>query len=706
MRARICILTLSLIFLCSITDAATITIVNKDGAGVGFNDTTAAAPVGGNPGLTLGAQRLNVFNAAAAIWGAKLKSDIPIRITARFGPLTCTETSGVLGSAAPANFFRNFTNAPRANTWYPVALASALSGTDLALSEPDGESIDASFNGNLGNAGCLTGLHWYLGLDGNHGSDIDLETKLLHEFAHGLGFLTLVNLDTGTLGGGGPDIFAHYILDNGMALHWDVMSDAQRLASATGGNVVFDGSNVTVSSGILSAGKDGAGHAKLYAPNPLEPGSSISHFDISAFPNQLMEPSISGDLTHSVDLPEDLTMKEMLDIGWESNCIGTITLSPATLPNGTTGSAYAQTITASGGTAAYSFAVTAGTIPTGMTLSAAGSLSGTPTQSGTFTPTIKATDANGCSGTRAYTFALNCPTITISPLTLASAARDVAYSAQTLTQTGGVGTVTWSVSAGALPTGMSLSAGGVLSGTPTVAGSFPFTARATDANGCAGTFDYTLSVTGGCGTITLAPASLPAGTIGIAYSQTITSSGGTAAYTYAKTGALPAGVTLSTGGVLSGTPTQTGSFGITVTATDAATCTGSKAYTLTINCPTITLSPGTLTSATAGTAYSKTITASGGTGPYTYELTSGALPVGLSLSTAGVLSGTTAQTGTFPLTIRATDGKACTGSAAYSLSVVPPGAIVPGDANHDGSVDVTDIFYLINFLFASGPTPF
>ena len=310
-------------FATSAANAATIVIVNKDGPGVGFNDPTPAAPIGGNAGTTLGQQRLNVFQDAANIWGSKLSSAITIKIAANFGPLTpCSLTSGVLGSASPVSYNGNFANAPRLNTWYPVALASSIAGVDLAAGNPDGASIAAHFNSSIGTAGCLPTLGWYLGLDGNHGDQIDLETVLLHEFGHGLGFTGTVSLLDGSTLLGFPDIFAVNTFDNTSLLHWNVMSNGQRFFSTVNsGNVVFDGSNTTAASSILSAGKDVSGHPLLYTPSPNKPGSSIYHFDRSAMPNLLMEPVISSDLTHNVDLPNDLTMKVMLDLGWALGCV-------------------------------------------------------------------------------------------------------------------------------------------------------------------------------------------------------------------------------------------------------------------------------------------------------------------------------------------------------------------------------------------------
>ena len=164
-------------------------IVNLNAPGVGFNDPTPAAPVGGNTGTTLGEQRLIAFQHAASIWSARLDSNVPIRIRAQFTSLG----AGVLGSAGPVNAFVNFPNAPKPNVIYYVALANKLAGVDLA---PGQDDINANFS---------TNFNFYLGLDNNHGPLNDLVTVLLHEFAHGLGFSQQANLTTGALLAGFPD---------------------------------------------------------------------------------------------------------------------------------------------------------------------------------------------------------------------------------------------------------------------------------------------------------------------------------------------------------------------------------------------------------------------------------------------------------------------------------------------------------------------
>ena len=288
-----------------------------------------------------------------------------------------------------------------------------------------------------------------------------------------------------------------------------------------------------------------------------------------------------------------------------------------------------------------------------------------------------------------------CPIITVNPSTLPNGAIGSPYS-QTVSAVGGTAPYTFTLSSGALPNGLTLnSSSGVISGTPTAAGTFNFTITATDANGCPGSRPYSIGIAGpgGCPVITVNPATLPPGVIGTPYSQTVSATGGTAPYTFALTsGTLPPGLTLNTTtGVISGTPTTSGQYTFTITATDANSCPGSRTYSIVIpvvpGCPFITVSPATLPTPVLGVPYNQTITASGGTPPYTFTVSSGALPPGLNLNptsgTTAVISGTPTTAGTFNFTITATDANGCPGSRAYTLvipgggSPPPPGGAVP-----------------------------
>jgi hypothetical protein len=227
--------------LAAAASAATITIINNDGPLEGFNDPTPAAPVGGNPGTTIGAQRLFVFNHAAGVWAGILPSAVTIQVLAQFDPLTCSATSGVLGGAAPWAYGANFPGAPLASHWYHVALANKLFGSDLDPPNPD---IFIQFNSSLGTPTCLP-AGWYYGVDGNAGTQTELLSTVLHEIAHGLGFSTPTNKTTGAYNGSFPGVYDHFLYDNVSGLHWDQMTAGQRLASVnTCNKLAWDGSAV------------------------------------------------------------------------------------------------------------------------------------------------------------------------------------------------------------------------------------------------------------------------------------------------------------------------------------------------------------------------------------------------------------------------------------------------------------------------------
>lgn len=265
---------------------AQIIIVNINAAGVGFNDPTPATPVGGNTGTTLGEQRLIAFQYAASIWSQRLDSNVPIRIRAQFTPLG----AGVLGSAGPRQVFRDFPNAPLPGTWYHVALANKLAGVDL---NPADDDINANFS---------TNFNFYLGLDNNHGAQNDLVAVLLHEFAHGLGFSQTANLNTGVLLGDNvngrfPDSYNTKLLDTNIGLHWNQMTNAQRVTSATSfGRVVWDGAYVT--SAVPNVLSLGSPEVNVTSPPAI---AGAYQFGTAAFGPLVGNPNISGNVIAAVD---------------------------------------------------------------------------------------------------------------------------------------------------------------------------------------------------------------------------------------------------------------------------------------------------------------------------------------------------------------------------------------------------------------------
>jgi hypothetical protein len=362
--------------------SATITIVNGDGVNEGFNDPAARAAEGGNAGTTLGQQRMNLFNNAAAIWGAFLDSAVAIRINSQFNPLApCSPSGGVLGSAGTRFTAANFAGAPSANTDYHIALANKLAGSDLTGGQ---DLISATFNGDV-DAGCLGGgSRFYYGLDNSTPANtVNLLIVLLHEMGHGLGFsnlsstLTLTGASNaspivitaanhgiangdvvtiqgaigntaangtwtvanrtantfelvGSTGNGGytpssgfirmvrrngrPGVWDQFMYDRTTGKYWSAMTTAERQASSVNpANVLWDGANVKIASGSLTAGRDAAtGRVQLYTPGSFVSGSSVSHWDTAATANLLMEPNINVGLPLTLDLTRQL----MRDIGW------------------------------------------------------------------------------------------------------------------------------------------------------------------------------------------------------------------------------------------------------------------------------------------------------------------------------------------------------------------------------------------------------
>lgn len=470
----------------------------------------------------------------------------------------------------------------------------------------------------------------------------------------------------------------------------------------------------------------------------------------------------------------------------DSSGLGTITnddipvsLSPSSLPNGTVAVAYNQTIISTGGASPYSYSISAGSLPAGLTLSPTGTLTGTPTAGGTFNFTVSATDSSSSpgpfTGSKAYSLVIAPPTINLPLKSFPNATLNTAYSDNLDAASGGTSPYNYVISSGGLPSGLSLnSSNGAITGTPTSIGIFNFSIVVADnstgtgpyigsqsysievidmvpfanpvtsnvsynssnnsvaLNINAGTpasvaiatnpshgtvsvsglsitytptsnyagpdsFTYTASNTSGTSApanvtinvadpvITITPSGSFTATAGTNYSQTFTFNGGAQPWSSYQVSNLPSGLSItgSTANAvtISGIPLVSGAFNLNVSATDSSTGNGpytiGQAFVLNVDAPTISITPASLPNGAIAANYSQTISASGGIGAYYYTRTAGAIPNGLTLSSAGILSGTPTEGGNFNFTISATDESNFSASQSYSINIAAPTIVLP-----------------------------
>jgi hypothetical protein len=405
-----------------------------------------------------------------------------------------------------------------------------------------------------------------------------------------------------------------------------------------------------------------------------------------------------------------LTQVEAITLGPNASFNGDNQLftSPQTLAvtcpagSGKSGTAYSSTVGASGGNPGYTFSIASGALPPGLTLNAStGALTGTPTAAASYTFSVQVTDSIGAvassscgvtialggGGAQSGGFTLACPSTT--------GLTQGAYYSSSFVAAGGTSPYKFAITSGSLPAGLKLNTTtGAVSGTPTGTASFTYTGTVTDSTSPT----KMTAVSSACtGTIAPKPAPLAltcaasSGTVGTAYTSAAVASGGTAPYvSYVLTsGSLPPGLTLNaTTGAITGTPTKSGNYSYVIQVTDtngakASDGSGSgrcsKGCSISIN-PAANATPMTLKCPTStigeGQNYSSAFTVSGGTAPYTFTLTSGSLPPGLTLNkTTGAVTGMPTDSGTSNFTVVVQDSTGqtasnhnCSGGCSISVS--------------------------------------
>jgi hypothetical protein len=382
---------------------------------------------------------------------------------------------------------------------------------------------------------------------------------------------------------------------------------------------------------------------------------------------------LSGTPTETGSFPITFTATNGIGTAATQNftlTVGTApTITSAAATTFTKGTAGSFTVMATG-FPAPTFTET-GSLPAGVTLNGtSGLLSGTPTQSGSFPIVITAANGSGPNATQNFTLTVDAP----AAITSAASTTFVKGHAGSFTVTASGFPVPTLSESGALPAGVTfVPATGVLSGTPTVTGSFPLVFTATNGVGTAATQDFTLTVNA---LPAITSANATTFTKGDAGTFTVTATG-TPAPTLSESGTLPTGVTfVPVTGVLSGTPTESGVFHLTFTAANGVLPNATQSFTLTVDAPPAFTSADSATFYT-GRANTFTVAASGTPSP-TFTGT-GTLPSGVTLTSAGVLSGTPTATGSFPITLTATNGIGEPATQSFTLTIsLPPLVISTG----------------------------
>jgi hypothetical protein len=454
-------------------------------------------------------------------------------------------------------------------------------------------------------------------------------------------------------------------------------------------------------SATLAASGGTAGYAWSVSAGNLPAGLVLSSAGVlSGTPTGGGTSNFTVKVTDSGSPAQTQTVSFSMTVATIADDLSLLSVTSTSLSQGQVGASYALTLSASGGTPGYSWTMASGSLPAGLTLSSGGVISGTPTASGTFGFSVEVTDSGSPAQTQTVSLSLTISAAGATPLAitssnLANGTSGASYSVM-LSVAGGTPGYTWTMASGSLPAGLTLSSGGVISGTPTVSGTFNFSVKVTDSGSPAQTQTVSLALTisaPGAAPLAITSSNLANGTSGASYSATLSAAGGTPGYTWTMaSGSLPAGVTLSSGGVISGTPTVNGTFNFSVEVTDSGspvqTQTVNMSLTINVAAAQLVITTSTLSSGTSGASYSTTLSANGGTPGYAWSITSGSLPAGLSLGAiSGVISGTPLGAGTSSFTIEVTDDgspaqtKSATESIAISAGSPPPPPPPPGAPN-------------------------
>jgi len=356
-----------------------------------------------------------------------------------------------------------------------------------------------------------------------------------------------------------------------------------------------------------------------------------------------------------------------------------LTVPAEQLPEGTVGSSYSRALTATGGVAPRIWALATGSLPQGLELDpSAGAIGGTPAAPGTFAFALRVTDASRNSAARDFVIRVNPkPADAVLVIETAPQLPDAVAGSEyrlALAVSGGAPPFRWNMRGGTLPPGISLDAArGALTGTPSAPGSYRFAVQVADASRAAARQPFSLSVTRVVPPLSItSAASLPGAVAGAGYSAHLSASGGELPLRWSLAGgALPPGVSLDPAqGQIQGAPSTPGTYKFTVGVADNGNGSDTRQFTMAVNRAAPAIPPGALPDASAGRTYSQPLNASGGSPPYTWSVSGGALPAGLTLDPRGVIQGTPSRPGTFQFTVGVVDTSPASANQQFSLRVV------------------------------------
>jgi len=340
----------------------------------------------------------------------------------------------------------------------------------------------------------------------------------------------------------------------------------------------------------------------------------------------------------------------------------------SSLPTGTLNQPYNASFTGQGGTSPYTFSITNGTLPAGLTLNLNGTITGMPTATGVFPVTVRVGDAASQSAQTAANIIVNSSAFSFTTSSASDASLTNNYSLNLATSSG-MAPITYTLLSGNLPAGITLSPTGSFSGMPTTIGTSSFVIRATDASGATAQLPLTIRTNPAPG-LAISALGVANGQLGQAYTSTLSASGGASPYTFnLVTGSLPPGLTLSSNGNISGTPTTGGLYQITYRVIDSNQKMAEATLPIYISGGIVNVTNLVLPAGRPNQAYTSTLAATGGSAPYNFQVTSGSLPTGLTLSPGGILSGTLTQTTNGAFTVRVTDASGATSLVSYLFNV-------------------------------------